>query len=101
VRKTPGIFNVHELRAKIYLDRGNRTVAHEEIFQMRSMVYRHSSYERLTNLRPLLEVEASYYAATGDYQKAKEIYGAAGVFTKPETDAAIRRIEIEQAYRRH
>jgi hypothetical protein len=99
--KTPEIFNVHALRAEIYLERGNETIAHEEIRKMSEMVYRNASFDRLTNLRPLLEWEASYHAATGDYEKAKERYRNKGVFTDAEATAAIRRLEIEQAYRRH
>jgi tetratricopeptide (TPR) repeat protein len=100
-QKTPGIFSVRALRATIYLERGNRTIAHDEILLMRNMVYRRDSYERLSNLRPLLQIEASYYAATGDYDQAKEIYRNTGVFTKLEADAAIKQFEIEQAYKRH
>jgi tetratricopeptide (TPR) repeat protein len=100
VAKTPGIFNVHALRAQIYLDRGNKTIALDEVRVMRSMVFKDNSSDQLTNLRPLLEVEASYYAAVGDYEKAKEAYKRPEVFTSAEREAAIKRIEVEQAYKR-
>lgn len=100
VRKTPGIFNVHALRAEIYLERGIKTVASDELSELRRLVYRRSSHEQLTNLRALLELEASYYAATGDYEKAKRTYNSKDAFTEAESAAAIRRIEIEQAFKR-
>ncbi|WP_162826893.1 toll/interleukin-1 receptor domain-containing protein [Pseudolabrys taiwanensis] len=97
--KTPGIFNVHELRAKIYLERGNKTIAAEEIQKMRDVVYRPNTSERLTNLRVLLETEASYYSASGMFDEAKKIYKRKDVFTDVEATAAVRKIEIEQGYR--
>jgi tetratricopeptide (TPR) repeat protein len=100
VRQSPGIFNVHALRAEIYLERGNNATAWEEIRKMHDIVYRNSSGERLTNLRPYLVLEASYKAATGDFNGAKEIYRNKDVFTEQEGSAAVRQIEIEQAYRR-
>jgi tetratricopeptide (TPR) repeat protein len=100
VAKTPGIFNVHALRAQIYLDRGNKTIALDEVRTMRNMVFKGNGAEQLTNLRPFLEVESSYYAASGDYEKAKEAYRRPGVFTSAEIDTAIKRIEVEQAYKR-
>ena len=62
--------------------------------------YRNSSSERLTNLRQYLVLEASYKAATGDFNGAKEIYRNINVFTEQEGSAAVRQIEIEQAHRR-
>ena len=97
--KTPGIFSVHVLRAEIYLDHGNKTVAFDEIKKMRAIVYRVSGSERFSNLRSLLEVEASYYAAKADYDTAKDIYRRKGVFTEKEAEDAIKQIEYDQAYR--
>ena len=64
------------------------------------MVFKGNNSDQLTNLRPLLEIEASYYAAVGDYEKAKEAYRRVDVFTTAERSAAIKRIEIEEAYKR-
>jgi predicted Zn-dependent protease len=99
VAKTPGIFNVHALRAEIYLERGNKAIARDEISTMRGIVYRRNSTERLTNLRPFLEIESSYYAAIDDFEKAKAAYRKEGVFTAAEAADAIRRIEIEQSFK--
>jgi hypothetical protein len=63
---------------------------------MRRVVNRNSAGERRTNLHPLLEIEASYLAATGDYNAAKEIYGRRTVFTEDEAQVAIRTIDYEQ-----
>lgn len=98
--KTPGIFDVHALRANIYLERGIKTVVSDEIEKMRRVVYRESAGERRTNLRPLLEIEASYLAATGAYEAAKEIYKRRTVFTEDEANAEIRKIDYEQAMRK-
>jgi Tfp pilus assembly protein PilF len=100
VKQSPGIFNVHALRAEIYLERGNNTTALEEIRRLHNIVYRNPSGERLTNLRPYLVLEASYKAATGDFDGAKDIYRNRNVFTEQEGSAAVRQLEIEQAYRR-
>lgn len=100
IRQSPGIFNVHALRAEIYLERGNKAIALEELKKLREIVYKDTTGERLTNLRPYLVLEASYAAATGDFKKAKEIYRTKSVFTDTETAAAVRQIEIEEAYTR-
>lgn len=99
VRQSPGIFNVHALRAEIYLERGNNTIALEEIRKLQDMVYRNPSGERLTNLRPYLVLESSYKAATGDFDGAKDIYRNRDVFTEQEGSAEVRKLEIEQGYR--
>lgn len=96
-RKTPGIFAVHALRAKIYLDRGIKGVAWEEIEKMRRVVYRAASGERRSNLRPLLETEAAYAASNGDYEHAKNLFRTKGIFTDDEAERAIKDIEYEQA----
>jgi hypothetical protein len=98
--KTSGIFHIHALRAEIYLEQGVKTVASAEIENMRRMVYRDSAGERRTNLRRLLEIEASYLAATGDYEAAKKIYGKRTVFTVEEAQAEISNIDYEQAMTR-
>jgi hypothetical protein len=98
--KTPGIFGIHALRAKIYLEAGVKTVASDEIESMRRVVYRDSAGERRSNLRPLLEIEASYLVATGDYNAAKEIYKRRTVFTDEEAQQEIRKIDYEQAMRK-
>jgi hypothetical protein len=67
---------------------------------MRGMVFKDSNSDQLTNLRPLLEIEASYHLAVGEYEKAKDAYRREDIFTIAERNAAIRRIEIEQSYKR-
>lgn len=100
VDKTPGIFRVHALRATIYLERGLKSVAAEEIEVMRRLVYRPAAGERRTNLRPLLEIEASYLGASGDYDGAKQIYAKRAVFTEDEAKVAIRAIDYERAMKK-
>ena len=100
VNQSPWIFNVHELRAEIYLEKRNYSVAYKEIQLLRGIVHREGSGERFTNLRAYLTLMASYEAATGNYDTAKEIYRTRNVFTAPEAQDAIKKIEIEQIYRR-
>ena len=96
-QKTPGIFSVLALRAKIYLDRGIKSVVWEEIEKMRNMVYRVVGGERRSNLRPLLEIEATYALSNGDYESAKNIYRTKGVFTDEEAQREIKDVEFQQA----
>lgn len=100
-RKTPNLFAVQELRARIYLERGNNVVAAESISNLQRMIDRNTSGERRTNIRPLLEIRSSYLAATGQFEEAKQLYRNKDIFTDSETATAIRKIEIEQAYRKH
>lgn len=101
MRRSPWIFNVRALRAEIYLERGNYTVAREELDRLYGIVNKGTSGERLTNLRAYLVLRASYESATGNYQVAKQIYSNRDVFTEREGQEAIKRIEIEQSYRRN
>jgi tetratricopeptide (TPR) repeat protein len=48
--KTPGIFDIHALRAKIYLERGIKAIVSDEIEKMRRVVYHESAGERHTKL---------------------------------------------------
>ncbi|MGB9366274.1 MAG: TIR domain-containing protein [Xanthobacteraceae bacterium] len=98
-QKTPNIVSVRVLRAEIYLEQGNKTIAWDEIKRMQSLVYREGSTERRSNLRLLLQFEATYYVSTGKFAEAKDIYKQKGVFTETESQNAIRAIEIEQAFR--
>jgi Flp pilus assembly protein TadD len=100
VTQSPTIFNVHALRAQIYLERGNHSIAHDELKKLYAMVYRDKTGERLTNLRAYLVLEASYYAATGDFRRAKAIYTNRNVFTEQEGLAETRKLETEEAYKR-
>jgi predicted Zn-dependent protease len=97
--KTPHMFNVRALKAEIYLDGGNKTVAWEEIKKLQNIVYRESAGERRSNYRQLLELEASYYLANGKYNEAKEIYRTKEIFTAQESAKSIKNIETEQAFR--
>ena len=99
VKQSPGIFNVHALRAEIYLERGNNTTTLEELKKLHAIVHRNTSGERFTNLRPYLVLEASYNAATGNFDGAKDIYRNRDVFTEEEALEAVRQLEIERAYR--
>jgi tetratricopeptide (TPR) repeat protein len=100
-RKSPRIFNVHALRAEAYLERGSHSIAHDELKKLHALVYREDKTgERFTNLKAYLVLEASYHAAIGDFQRAKEIYRNRNAFTEQEGAAAIRQLEIEETYKR-
>jgi tetratricopeptide (TPR) repeat protein len=96
-KRTPGLFNVHALRAEIYLDRGNKIIAWDEIKRMEDLVYRNLESERHTNLRTLLEIEASYYASNGEFDKAKEKYQMSGIFSEEEQQKANRNFDHQRA----
>ena len=96
VSKTPGIFAVHALRSQIYLEQGLKSIVSDEIQIMRTVVYRNKGGERRTNLRLLLEIESSYFAAIADYKNAKHIYGSRSVFTEKEAEEKIKALEYEQ-----
>src|SRR5262249_55091168 len=51
VAQSPRIFNIHALRAEIYLERRNSSVALDELKKLHSIVYRDQTGERFTNLR--------------------------------------------------
>lgn len=99
VAKTPHIFNVRALRAEIYLDSGNKTIAWDEIKKLRDSVYRNQGNDRRSNLRQLLQLEASYYLANGNFNEAKEIYQTKDVFSRAETAQLVKSVETEQAFR--
>ena len=97
ISKTKGIFSIHILRASIYLDKGNKTIAYEEIKAMKDMIARHSRSEGQTYLRALMEVEALYYSAIGQFDLAKNIYKNSKVFSELETSNFIKAVEYDQA----
>src|SRR5215471_14339181 len=96
LKKTPGLFNVHALRAEIYLEHGNMTVAHEEIRKLEQIVYRGGRTERLSNLRPFLDIEISYLTAIGDFAAARRIYDRKNVYSVDEREGGLKRIDMEQ-----
>jgi Tfp pilus assembly protein PilF len=98
--RTPGIFGIHALRAKIYLDRNNKSVVNDEIEKMRTVVYRDNAGERRTNMRSFLEIESEYLAACGNFQAAKEIYSNRTVFTEEEARNQTKIIDFEQSMRK-
>ena len=50
IAKTPNLFSPHALRAQIYLDRGNRTVALDELKTMERMIGRPRTAEKRSEL---------------------------------------------------
>jgi tetratricopeptide (TPR) repeat protein len=98
--KTPHIFNVRALRSEIYLDSGNKAIAWDEIKKLQNNVYRESGGERRSNLRQLLQLEASYYLSIGKFNEAKEVYRTKNVFTEKETSDFVKSVETEQAFRK-
>jgi hypothetical protein len=66
---------------------------------MRDRVNSRDPRERRTNYRPYLETYAHYLTEIGQFDKAKEIFSDSSIFTKIEKDAAVRKIQIVQAYK--
>ncbi|MDG4898691.1 tetratricopeptide repeat protein [Mesorhizobium sp. WSM4976] len=100
VRKTPRIFDVHRLRARILLKDGNKGEAWKKISKLKEIIDSHSTSERRANYRGYVEVLAEYLEATGRYKEAKELFRDDAAFTKAERDNKIKEIEISESYSR-
>jgi len=93
-KRTPNIFSVHALRARIYLERGNRAVASEEIQRMQKIVDDPNTGSGRSGIRELLELKAEYLVASADYEGAKKVYETANVFTEDEKRKAVKDIDF-------
>jgi hypothetical protein len=99
INKTPNFFEPRRLHAEILLKERNPSKALESIHIMRDIVQAHDPKERMTNYRMYLQTYAHYLTDTGEYNNAKKVFSDISVFTDAERVAAIREIEIVQAYR--
>jgi tetratricopeptide (TPR) repeat protein len=99
VKKTETLFEPRRIMAEAYLKDGNKVKALETINVMREMVNARDPSERRSNYRLYLVTYAHYLTETGEYTEAKEIYEDQSVFTRGEREAAIRDIEIVQAFK--
>jgi len=99
VTATPGIFDVHLLRARCYLERQNVHVVREEIGIMDARVRQRTKAEGRSNLRVLLEVKADYHVLNGEFEEARKIYRNDRVFSVEEGQRLIKEVDREQAYR--
>ena len=97
--ETPGIFDVHLLRARIYLDRPNLSVVRDEIGKMEAQIRRRTQAEGQRNLRPLIELRAELHLIEGKFEEARKLYANPRVFSAEETERLIKGIDREQAYR--
>jgi tetratricopeptide (TPR) repeat protein len=97
--KTPHLFNVHALRARILMARGNRTAVAEELQKMNYLVRRPTG-EGKSNLRALLDIQADYHAMCGDFTAARRVYDYQGVFDEKEKEQAMRRLDSAEGYAR-
>jgi tetratricopeptide (TPR) repeat protein len=100
IQTTPNIFEPRRIYADILLKDGNKAKAGDVIKWMHEKVNSRGSGERRTNYRPYLETRAHYLTEIGNYEEAKEIFSDRAVFSDEEANAAVREIEIVQAYRR-
>jgi tetratricopeptide (TPR) repeat protein len=100
VRKTSTIFEPRRLQALIYLKEGNKSKAYETLSVMREMVNSRNPDQRRSNYRAYLETMAEYHLEAGQYGEAKKIYDDVNSFTNVERKAAIKRIEIAEAFER-
>ena len=99
VNKTETLFEPRRIMAEVYLKDGNKVKALETINVMREMVNARDPSERKSNYRLYLETHAHYLTEIGEYAGAKEIYEDQSVFTREEREAAVRDIEIVQAFK--
>ena len=97
--KTPTIFEPHRLHAEILLKDCNKVKAREVIQMMNEMVNARDPNERRTNYRMYLQTYAHYLVSVDQYDEAKAIYDDAGVFTEKERKAAVKEVEMVQAYK--
>jgi len=97
--ETPGIFDVHLLRARIYLDRPNLSVVRDEIGKMEAQIRRRTQAEGQRNLRPLIELRAELHLTEGQFEEARKLYANTRVFSAVETERLIKGVDREQAYR--
>jgi tetratricopeptide (TPR) repeat protein len=98
VGKTPHLFGVHALRAQIYLEQKNKAVAAAEISRMQKIIDDQTG-ERRSGLRQLLEIKASYLAASGSYAEAKNVYAVRGVFSDEEKELGIKSVDYDRGVR--
>jgi tetratricopeptide (TPR) repeat protein len=99
ISKTSTIFEPRRIYAEILIKEGNTPKAKEVIDWMKEKVNSRDPRERRTNLRPYLETYSHYLTEIGRFDEAKEIYNDFSVFTENERNAAIRNIEIAQAFK--
>jgi hypothetical protein len=89
---------VHALRAQIYLEQKNKAVAAAEISRMQKIIDDQTG-ERRSGLRQLLEIKASYLAASGSYAEAKNVYAVRGVFSDEEKELGIKSVDYDRGVR--
>lgn len=81
------------------LKEGHNTRAREVINVMREMVNARDPNERRSNYRLYLDTLAHYLTEVGQFDVAKEVYNDNSIFTDEERRAAVRNIEIVQAFK--
>lgn len=96
--KTPAIFEVRRLQAEIYLKAGNKSRVNEAIQAMARMMEDHQVHDRRSNFRLFLETKAHYLVEVGQFADAKNLFSDSAYFTPEERDAAIKDIEVTQAF---
>jgi tetratricopeptide (TPR) repeat protein len=99
VQETPGIFDVHLLRAIIYLERGNISVVRGEIEVMENRIRQNTKAEGRSNLRHLLDLNAAVHVAVGEFDEARRIYENSRVYSPAEAARLTKEVDREQAYR--
>lgn len=98
--RTPRIFEVRRLQVEIHLKDGNRVRAGEALEAMAKMMDDRDVFDRRSSFRTFLETKAHYLTELGDFEEAKQQFGDSAYFTDEERAAAVKDIEISQAYRR-
>ena len=100
IDKTPYLIEPRRILAEIFLKEGNKVKADEVLRWMRSRVMSNNASERRWNYRSYLETYSKYLTEVGKYEEAKDLFRDPKVFTDGEQKDAIRRIEIEQGFRK-
>jgi tetratricopeptide (TPR) repeat protein len=81
LQKTPRLFAPLSLHSKILLKDGNPSRAKDQINIARSVVFDKSGFDLKANHRPLLQLEADYFIAIGEFPKALELYRSSKFFS--------------------
>jgi tetratricopeptide (TPR) repeat protein len=98
--KTPHIFNVHFLRARIGIKIGNSSAVWDAIKEMERMVNRSSVSQGRTNLRQLLDTKSEYYLLVRRFDLARGIYKSRDVYDDDEITEGFKRIDMIEGFAR-
>ena len=99
LQKTPRLFAPLSLHSKILLKSGNLSSAKDQINIAKSIVFDRSGFDLRANHRPLLQLEAEYFIAILEFDKAMEIYRNSKLFSVTDIETLKKEIDTVKYYR--